>query len=101
MSNYLKWDDPAAYEGLGKKAPTFARSFECPKCKGYGGWILRRDAYGEGEHFRAHCDNCGGTGYLTRPSSHIHEWGQGKVVGRCLTEYTCACGARDVVDSSD
>lgn len=100
--NYLEFDDPTAYEGLEKRVPQGAASHECPKCKGHGGWILRKNAYGEGKHFMSSCSDCNGWGYTAAPVTCIHDWDSGKNVGRCLHTYTCVkCGVKQTVDSSD
>ena len=102
--DYLKHDDPEAYEGL-EKIPINERyklTYECPCCKGYGGWILRKNAYGEGKHFKAHCSVCNGWGYTRTFETCVHEWDRGVNVGRCLNTYTCVkCGKKQTVDSSD
>ena len=104
MSNYLSHNNPAAYEGMEKKQPNEAYDLkcECPKCRGHGGWILRKDAYGKGRHFMACCDVCNGWGYTHAPETCIHEWDRGVNVGRCLNTYTCTkCGKKQTIDSSD
>jgi hypothetical protein len=80
-------------------------SVECPKCHGYGGWHLRINAYGEGQHFNCICSQCEGRGYV-RPGRDVeclHDWQEVATVGNCLTDYACAkgCGATKRVDSSD
>lgn len=104
MQAYLTHDDPAAYEGLPKLQPNLQYGFvhECPKCKGHGGWILRKDAYGAGEHFMAGCADCGGFGYTHDPVTCVHDWSERETIGRCLHTWTCSkCGAQQTVDSSD
>jgi hypothetical protein len=47
----------------------------CPKCKGYGGWILKIDAYGPGRHFQAACSQCNSWGWVEAPDAEcLHEW---------------------------
>lgn len=77
-------------------------SVQCPKCLGWGRHNLRLNAYGMGRHFRASCDQCNGWGHVPENDSHcIHEWGDRKNVGNCLSTYTCSkCGAKRDVDSS-
>jgi len=36
----------------------------CPKCRGHGGWNLRRNAYGPGKHFQCGCGQCNGWGFV-------------------------------------
>jgi hypothetical protein len=101
----LTYDDPTAYEGLEKRKPRDPIAVECPKCNGHGGWILRRDAYGPGRHFRASCDNCWGWGYVkpgSKDANCLHEYQTDRNVGRCLNVWKCRkCGAEREVDSSD
>lgn len=119
MTEYLKPTDAGAFDGLEKLNPVPASRMlgryvskprvdrapvvECAQCHGYGKWNLKIDAYGPGKHFRASCNNCTGWGYVPEAQgNHIHEWDQGKTVGRCVTRYTCV-GCKEVkdVDSSD
>lgn len=88
---------------------------QCPKCKGYGGWNLRLNAYplrGQKDtpenrhrysHFQAGCNQCNGWGFVNKDdASCIHEWGNPINVGKCLNTYTCSkCGKKNTVDSSD
>jgi hypothetical protein len=78
---------------------------ECPQCKGHGRCILKRDAYGVGQHFKGHCMNCNGYGFVTDGSDDAkccHEYDTEKNVGNCLHEWKCRkCGKTMVVDSSD
>lgn len=118
MSDYLKPTDPGAFDGLEKRLPEPAAKMlgayskprvdnvnvvECAQCRGHGKWNLKLDAYGPGKHSRAHCNNCNGWGYVPEAQgSHVHEWGRGETIGRCMTRYTCAgCGQVNDVDSSD
>lgn len=51
----------------------------CPACKGYGGWNLRRDAYGPGQHFQASCFQCRGHGWVDFDSLSavcVHSFGE-------------------------
>lgn len=119
MTDYLKPTDADAFKDMTKKEPEPAGEMlgqyvakprcasvpvvECGQCHGYGGWNLKLDARGPGKHFRAHCNNCNGWGYVSaKQGNHVHEWGRGETIGRCLTRYTCAgCGQVNDVDSSD
>lgn len=100
--------ESGVYEGMpllpkpgGAYAPLFAKAELCPKCAGHGGWILKKDAYGPGEHFYGGCDHCNGWGWA-EPSACVHEFHYAKSVGRCLSEWACAkCGVVRRVDSSD
>jgi hypothetical protein len=86
----------------------------CPQCKGHGGWNLRLNAYPLHEHadtpenrhryshFRAHCTQCQGYGYVTEDNAdHIHEWVRIKTIGNCLNLHECRiCKRQWEVDSS-
>ena len=78
--NYLTVDDPGATAGLVKKAKPSdlypeleGYDYECPVCKGYGGWHLTLNAYGEGKHFDGHCSQCNGWGWVREEDLCIHE----------------------------
>lgn len=79
-------------------------SVTCPQCKGYGGSVLQVDAYGKGKHFRCHCMQCNGWGWVedgSKDATCVHEFTE-ENVGNCLHKWTCKkCGASMVVDSSD
>lgn len=106
---YLTYKDDAAFIGLEKKTPQpvsywhkVGLNHECPKCRGYGGWIIQPNQYGDGRHFMASCNDCNGWGYTDTPADHPHEWDSGLNVGNCLNRYTCTvCGITSTVDSSD
>ncbi len=104
------------FDGFTKKAPPADDPdlrFLCPVCKGYGGWNLRLDAYGPGQHFQAHCSQCNGWGWVSecdRDCVHdskelsqaecrdrkIEHWGM------CYHVYVCTkCGRIRAYDSSD
>lgn len=104
---YGEPDDPGAFDDnpLRDPQPEMGLTHLCARCEGHGGWILRRDAYGEGKHFKCSCSNCNGWGYV-RPEDvdHVHDWDwqNGVNTGHCLTLYTCTgCGKKWEVDSSD
>lgn len=97
------------------KASQFGYTEECPRCKGYGGWNLRVNAYGvpkgledspenrhKYSHFRCTCNNCFGWGYVKKEESdHIHEWGLIENLGNCLNKYGCSiCHKTIELDSS-
>ncbi len=109
MSNYSWFTDfdPSDFKPLNDHIKSYkgADAVECPQCKGHGGCILTRDAYGKGKHFRGHCSNCDGWGYVRAGSPDAlccHDYSSEKNIGRCLHEWTCSkCGHTKVVDSSD
>ena len=86
----------------------------CPLCKGHGGWVLRFDAYGPGQHFKSHCGQCNGWGYVDKGSkdeSCIHEMREVryeecmergiKHYGMCWHVQECTkCGNISAYDSS-
>lgn len=76
----------------------------CPVCKGYGGCVLTVDAYGKGKHFKGHCSQCHGYGWVKADSKNatcVHVWNE-KNIGNCLHLWTCEkCGQSREVDSSD
>jgi hypothetical protein len=100
----------------------------CPLCKGYGGWVLTINAYPLPEgyentpenrakycHFRAHCNQCNGWGWVKRDgvdADCIHDYqelsqatAQAKGIrhyGMCWHVYQCSkCGRTMSQDSSD
>jgi hypothetical protein len=100
----------------------------CPVCKGYGGWVLTENAYplpkghedtaenrAKYRHFRAHCGQCTGWGWVPRGSADaqcVHEYkelsqetARAKGVehfGMCWHVYECAkCGHHKSTDSND
>jgi DnaJ-class molecular chaperone len=104
MTEYFNHTNDAAFEGLEKKSPNlkYEKLHECKKCRGYGGWILTPNAYGEGKHFKAGCSDCAGWGFTETEQTHAHEWDQGVTVGRCMTEFRCnVCNIVRTFDSSD
>jgi len=119
MQTYLERTDPDALVDYPPADPAKAAEIGmtelCPKCKGYGGWNLKLNAYPlhqyedppenrhKFSHFRAGCDHCIGWGYV-RPedADHIHEWKRVGSLGNCLHLDKCKiCGKQWQVDSSD
>ena len=88
---------------------------ECTKCKGYGGWNLRLNAYPlhdkentpdnrhKFSHFRASCDHCNGYGYVKpEDATHVHQWVFVRNEGNCLNRNECeVCKKQWLIDSSD
>ena len=105
MSKYLEPSDENAFLDFVKKEkrPDLNLYFECPRCKGYGGWNLTINAYGEGKHFRCSCNHCNGWGYVDIDSvDHIHDWQFVCNLGRCYNRYKCSiCDREWDIDSSD
>jgi hypothetical protein len=118
MRTYLERTDPEALVDYPPADPIAAAEIGmtelCPKCKGYGGWNLRLNAYPlhqyedtpenrhKFSHFTASCDHCVGWGYV-RPedSDHVHEWKRIRSLGNCLHLDECqVCGKQWQVDSS-
>lgn len=107
---YLTIDDPDALLGMKKrKKEDFLYKdmeiVECPKCRGYGGWHLHLNAYGEGKHFDASCSQCNGWGYVEKGSkdeSCVHDWKELPGEAMCQHLYECTqCGQQMRTDSSD
>lgn len=100
----------------------------CPLCKGYGGWNLSLNSYplpqgyddtpenrSKYVHFRAHCNQCNGWGWVRADSADatcIHEYKELSVEqsqqkgikhwGMCWHVYECSkCGHTMSQDSSD
>lgn len=77
---------------------------KCPGCFGHGSGIYIIDAYGVDSHFKWHCTNCNGYGWVIKDSvdaTCLNEFTE-ENVGRCLHEWTCKkCGKKQIVDSSD
>lgn len=119
MGKYLESTDPGAFDDYPRrdalKAAEIGLVHECLECKGHGGWNLTLNAYPlhgkentpenrhRFSHFRVHCSNCNGMGYV-RPENadHIHKWEHAGNAGNCLNLYRCSgCGQEWMVDSSD
>lgn len=87
----------------------------CAKCHGYGGWHLRVNAYGPGQHFNCFCEQCGGKGWVRKdhPSANCahasielsrEECSKRNLThyGRCWHTTECQkCGHISGYDSSD
>ena len=107
MEPYLEPDDPEATRGLTKKEPLKDHSLKylCPVCQGFGGWILKRDAYGPDQHFKCCCSQCNGWGYVSEHDRDcIHTWKRIPNTSgfRCMSSYACTkCGREVEYDSSD
>ena len=87
-----------------KEKPDYpADAVLCPVCKGYGGSVLRVDAYGKGKHFQCFCSQCNGWGWVAaggEDATCVHEWNE-ENIGNCLHLWTCKkCGQKREVDSS-
>lgn len=104
MNKYIQPEDPQAFMGMEIKTQPmdWPERELCPKCKGYGGWHLRLNAYGEGVHFDSSCSQCWGWGWVAKEDAEcIHQWSEYKI-GKCLHEWVCKkCGRKRTVDSSD
>lgn len=106
---YLTPNDPGAFQDMVKLSPKpeYNYVYECPQCKGHGGWNLTLDAYKNGltpeqRHFRACCSTCYGWGYTDNPTQCVHQWEWEKNTGKCLNLYRCTvCGGTAEWDSSD
>jgi hypothetical protein len=123
MSNYLKPGDEGCFQDMEIKPLPKLRwedmidyTTPCPVCKGYGGWNLKLNAYPNNPtnpHFRQHCPQCNGWGYVKKGSTDEtcvpHEMKE--VAGsslnpprpqwNCYHYYVCQkCGKIEEVDSS-
>lgn len=102
---YSYWTDydPADKQNIAS-AKYILNPVECPQCKGHGRCIIKRDAYGKDKHFKAHCMNCNGWGYVAAGSPDAtccHEYEDKATVGNCLHEWKCKkCSHTITVDSS-
>lgn len=116
MGMYLKHTDPNAFLDFAKCEPGHGLTKECPRCKGYGGWNLRINAYRlppgvadtaanrhQHVHFRCVCNHCNGNGYVLPDNTCPgHKWKFTKNLGRSYNEYACTiCGAKTDIDSGD
>lgn len=120
---FLSHTDDSAYVGLVRRAVETATAVLCPKCRGYGHWILKPNdkpgahAFRDTDacladrmcrgphHFMSHCGQCNGWGNVTRGSKNetcMHEYEFDMNLGRCYNQYKCKhCGMIKKVDSSD
>lgn len=123
MSDYLEIDDANALLGMERKEPEpkYRLTALCPKCRGFGGWHLRLNAYGAGKHFDCSCSNCLGWGWVEPENAgHVHSFAgmeEAKAnafraskglpparytYGRCCHNSICTiCGGHRFTDSSD
>lgn len=119
MKTYLEPTDPGAFVDHPRQDPQRAANILgatilCPRCQGYGGWNLQTNAYAlhgredtaenrhRFAHFRAHCVQCNGWGYVTKADAdHVHQWVRVEAIGNCLHLERCAvCGREHQVDTS-
>lgn len=98
MDRYLKPTDKGAFKDMKVRGKATAidkgtqNLIKCPKCKGYGGWHLKIDAYGKDKHFDAGCDQCNSWGWVNKDSKDatcLHKWGSDH--GKCMFEHTYMC----------
>lgn len=119
MKTFMTHTDPNAFidhpMADQEEAKKMGFSCLCQKCKGHGGWNLELNAYPlrgkdntpenrhKYSHFRAHCTNCHGWGYVNETcGDHIHEWSFVRNLGNCLNLHRCdTCGKEWEIDSSD
>jgi DnaJ-class molecular chaperone len=110
MANFLKPLENV--DGFTLKEPTGKRDSLCPVCQGYGGWNLRLNAYGQGVHFKSHCSQCNGWGWVLPEDLCVHTFRELSQTecrerhithwGTCWHVYECTiCGRINSVDSSD
>jgi|SRR5215831_1917645 len=104
---------------------TMGATHLCPLCKGHGGWVLTPNAYklppdtlntpsnrARYCHFRAHCSQCNGWGYVdTESALCLHSYSEISTArcreldiphyGSCYHVYECTkCGRTMAQDSS-
>lgn len=93
------------FNGLQKKVKPkdgYPGRYLCPVCKGYGGWVLERDAYGKGRHFQASCSQCNGWGWVNKEDKKcIHNYKEIWSTRDCRHGSKCMiCGKEIEIDSS-
>ena len=104
---YLEPTDPDAFVDYPKMEYNPKMSWndtECPKCFGHGGWNLSiSQPHFHTSHFRAHCNQCHGNGWLPAANTAcIHDLKWVKNIGNCLNLYGCIkCEHTEEWDSSD
>jgi hypothetical protein len=118
MEGYLP--EAAVFVGMERRKPDGLRSILCPKCRGYGGWVYKINAYPtnpgtrELRDFRSGCPQCQGWGYVqpgTPDANCVHEYStatheQIKSAGYTLGSHDHAvictkCSRILITDSSD
>lgn len=106
-NGYMTQHHPDAFVDYEKmKKPDSGTWYECPTCKGYGGWNLRLNCYKNTDipahrHFRCLCSTCHGWGYTMNKNQCEHEWEGAGSEAMFLHRYKCTkCGVISVVDSS-
>ena len=105
---YLEPTDEGAFLDFVKREKLSYYPYECPKCKGHGGWNLKINCYPlhgrsrEFGHFRCVCHVCNGSGYTPTENPCDHDWKFEQNLGRCYNRYRCLnCNNIMDVDSSD
>lgn len=115
---YLNPGDMGSFRGfrlLDPKQSYLKNPVTCPLCRGFGGWNLKLNAYGDNKHFKAHCIQCNGYGYVesgSKSESCIHSYKELTAkecseigishYGNCYHVNKCVtCGDIRAVDSSD
>lgn len=103
MMDYLNPGDPDSFLDFEVKEQRKPDYVLCPVCQGHGGWNLRVHAYRHGDHFRAFCDQCSGSGWCHPDNAKCaHTWKFVANLGRCYNQYQCTkCGIKQNVDSGD
>lgn len=127
MVQYLTPKDEGAFVDFPKAkmdslCVSIGRTFECPRCKGHGGWNLALNSYPlhsyedtpenrhRYAHFKCMCEICNGYGYVRQSElnqnsgclNNGHIWSFAQNLGKCYNRYKClVCGTHQEVDSSD
>lgn len=88
-----------------KNRPSHGTWYECPTCKGFGGWNLKLNQYRNDvpayRHFRCCCSTCSGYGYTMSKNQCEHEWKGDGSEAMFLHRYKCTkCNQTTLVDSS-
>lgn len=101
MKKYL--EDATNFDGKVKKQPTELLPYECPVCKGYGGWNSLLNEYGPGKHFGCFCSQCWGYGFVSKEDLDcIHDFVETHYTRSCMHYEECKkCGKKRSYDSSD
>lgn len=103
---YMKNTHPDAFLDYPEKREAPINAYECPTCKGHGGWNLKLNQYCDDipahRHFRCCCSTCNGFGYTYTKNQCEHKWTYERSEAMCLHRYKCEkCGVESLVDSSD